>query len=181
MENSGIKVTTKKLYLLVLFMFGFGFLMVPIYDVLCDVTGLNGKTGRLAVDEASKSTIDQDRMITVEFDTNTNDKLPWSFAAKEYKLRVHPGEVSEAVFVVKNKTDRTIVGQAIPSVAPAQASLFFNKTECFCFTEQTLKAHEEREMIVRFVVDSKLPEKIETMTLSYTFFLATGKDEVTKL
>jgi len=181
MANKGIKVTTKRLYLLVLFMFGFGFAMVPIYDVLCDVTGLNGKTGRLSVGEASTNTIDQDRMVTVEFDTNTNDKLPWSFAAKEYKLRVHPGEVSEAVFVVKNKTDRAIVGQAIPSVAPPQASLFFNKTECFCFTEQTLKAHEEREMKVRFVVDSKLPEKIETMTLSYTFFLATGTDEVTKL
>ena len=181
MAEKDIKVTTKKLYLLVLFMFGFGFAMVPIYDVLCDVTGLNGKTGVLASDEAKTLKVDKDRLVTVEFDTNTNDALPWSFKAKEYKLRVHPGEVSQAIFVVKNKTDRTIIGQAIPSVAPSQASLFFNKTECFCFTEQTLEAHEEREMLVRFVVDTKLPEKIETMTLSYTFFLATGKDEVTKL
>lgn len=181
MAKKDIKVTTKKLYLLVLFMFGFGFAMVPIYDVLCDVTGLNGKTGVLASDEAKTLKVDKDRLVTVEFDTNTNEALPWSFKAKEYKQRVHPGEVSEAIFVVKNKTDRTIIGQAIPSVAPSQASLFFNKTECFCFTEQVLEAHEEREMLVRFVVDTKLPEKIETMTLSYTFFLATGKDEVTKL
>ena len=181
MAKKDIKVTTKRLYLLVLFMFGFGFAMVPIYDVLCDVTGLNGKTGVLAVDETDALTVDQDRMVTVEFDTNINDALPWSFVAKDYKIRVHPGEVSEAIFIVKNRTGRAIVGQAIPSVAPPQASLFFNKTECFCFTEQTLNAHEEKEMKVRFVVDSKLPEKIETMTLSYTFFLATGKNEVTKL
>ena len=181
MAKENIKVTTKRLYLLVLIMFGFGFVMVPIYDVLCDVTGLNGKTGVLATDEVSTLRVDNDRLVTVEFDTNTNDALPWSFVAKNYKLRVHPGEVSEAIFIVKNRTDRRIVGQAIPSVAPPQASLFFNKTECFCFTEQTLEAHEEREMIVRFVVDAKLPEKIETMTLSYTFFLATGKNEVTKL
>lgn len=164
-----------------LFMFGFGFAMVPIYDVLCEVTGLNGKTGRLDASEKKTLTVDQERLVTVEFDTNVNEHLPWGFRAKDYKLTVHPGEVGEAIFLVSNKTDRLIVGQAIPSVAPSQASLYFNKTECFCFDEQTLQPNEEREMKVRFVVDTKLPRKIETMTLSYTFFLAPGKNEVSKV
>ncbi|MFK8067190.1 MAG: cytochrome c oxidase assembly protein [Gammaproteobacteria bacterium] len=181
MEKEGIKLTTKRLYLLAVFMFGFGFALVPIYNVFCEVTGLNGKTGEIIASEAEALVADKERLVTVEFDTNLNEELPWSFIAKEYKMKVHPGQVSDAIFIVKNKTDRPIIGQAIPSVAPAQASLFFNKTECFCFTRQTLQAHEEREMLVRFVVDAKLPEKIETMTLSYTFFLATDENEITKL
>lgn len=181
MKSNNIKITTRRLSLLVVLMFGFGFALVPIYDVFCDITGLNGKTGKLDIKDSSSLKVDSDRFVTVEFDTNINESLPWGFTANNYKMRVHPGEVTEAVFIVKNKTDRPIVGQAIPSVAPSQASLFFNKTECFCFTEQTLLANEEREMKVRFVVDSKLPEKIETLTLSYTFFLAPGKNDVAKV
>lgn len=181
MTTNNIKITSRRLCLLVVFMFGFGFALVPLYDVFCDITGLNGKTGTLGIKEASSLKVDSDRIVTVEFDTNVNESLPLGFNAKDYKLRVHPGEVAEAVFIVKNKTDRSIVGQAIPSVAPSQASLFFNKTECFCFTQQTLLANEEREMKVRFVVDSKLPVAIETLTLSYTFFLVPGKNDVAKV
>lgn len=171
MVQDAIK-TAKKLALFAVAMFGFGYVMVPIYDVFCDVTGINGKTGEISQSEADANHIDVDRIVTVEFDTNVNPALPWKFKAQEYKMTVHPGEIAKAVFVVENQSDKPIVGQAVPSVAPAQASLFFNKTECFCFTKQVLEAGESKEMIVRFVVGTELPEKISTMTLSYTFFQA---------
>jgi cytochrome c oxidase assembly protein subunit 11 len=171
-------VTAKKLFVFAVCMFGFGYVMVPIYDVLCDVTGLNGKTGEVSQVEAEAKHVDRDRLVTVEFDTNVNPALPWKFKAVEYKMKVHPGEIAEAVFVVENESDKAIVGQAVPSVAPAQASLFFDKTECFCFTTQLLEPGERKEMIVRYVVGSELPEKISTMTLSYTFFKAPDSDGV---
>jgi len=160
-------------------MFGFGYVLVPIYNVFCDVTGLNGKTGEISQREASVGVVDTDRLVTVEFDTNVNPALPWKFGASKYKMRVHPGEVAEAVFFAENKSSRSITGQAIPSVAPEQASLFFNKTECFCFSQQILGPGERKDMIVRFVVDAKLPEKISTMTLSYTFFEVPNSNNVT--
>ena len=162
--------TVKKLFVFAIVMFGFGYVMVPIYDVLCDITGLNGKTGEISQSEAETNRVDVDRLVTVEFDTNVNPALPWKFKVVEYKMKIHPGEIAEAVFIVENKSDKSVIGQAVPSVAPAQASLYFNKTECFCFIKQVLGPRERKEMIVRFVVDSKLPEKITTMTLSYTFF-----------
>jgi cytochrome c oxidase assembly protein subunit 11 len=171
--------TVKKLFVLTIVMFGFGYAMVPIYDVLCDITGLNGKTGEISQSEAAAGTADMDRLVTVEFDTNVNPALPWKFKAAEYKIKVHPGEIAEAVFIVENVSDRSVIGQAVPSVAPAQASLYFNKTECFCFTKQILEPGERKEMIVRFVVDSELPKKISTMTLSYTFFRAPDSNDVT--
>lgn len=177
--EAGVKKTTTKLVVFTVAMFGFGYLMVPIYDVFCDITGINGKTGEISQEQARAGMIDMDRLITVEFDTNVNSKLPWAFKAQKYKMKVRPGEIAEAVFTVINQSDRDIVGQAIPSVAPAQASLFFNKTECFCFTQQTLAAGEQKEMVVRFVVDAKLPKKIKTLTLSYTFFIVPDQDGLT--
>ena len=170
--------TAKKLFVFAIAMFGFGYAMVPLYDVFCDVTGINGKTGEISQSEAKAGVVDTDRLVTVEFDTNVNNALPWKFKAENYKMEVHPGEIATAVFIAENESDRSIVGQAIPSVAPSQASLFFNKTECFCFTQQVLAPGERKEMIVRFVVDSKLPKKISTMTLSYTFFEALDSDKV---
>lgn len=170
--------TAQKLFVFAVAMFGFGYAMVPLYDVLCDITGLNGKTGEISQTAVESGYVDKDRLVTVQFDTNVNTALPWNFKAVEYMMKVHPGEISEAVFVVENNSDKDIVGQAVPSVAPSQASLFFNKTECFCFTKQTLAAGERKEMIVRFVVGSELPEKIKTMTLSYTFFEAPDSDDV---
>lgn len=162
--------TAKKLALFAVAMFGFGFAMVPIYSVLCEVTGIGGKTGVISQSEADAGSIDVNRLVTVEFDTNVDSALPWKFKAAEYKMSVHPGEMAEAVFVVENKSDKPVVGKAVPSVAPEIASIFFNKTECFCFTRQLLEPGERKEMIVRFVVGSKLPEDILIMTLSYTFF-----------
>jgi cytochrome c oxidase assembly protein subunit 11 len=169
MKNNATK-TAKKLGLVAVAMFGFGYLMVPIYNILCEVTGINGKTGRITQSQVNANDVDVDRFVTVEFDTNVNPNLPWTFKAVEFKQQVRPGEIAEAVFVVENESNKIVVGQAVPSVAPEQASLFFNKTECFCFTNQELAPGEKKDMIVRYVVDSDLPEKITTMTLSYTFF-----------
>ena len=174
MKNNAIK-TAKKLGLVAVAMFGFGYLMVPIYNILCEVTGINGKTGRITQSQVNANDVDVDRFVTVEFDTNVNPNLPWTFKAVEFKQQVRPGEIAEAVFVVENESNKIIVGQAVPSVAPEQESLFFNKTECFCFTNQELAPGEKKDMIVRYVVDSDLPEKITTMTLSYTFFKASEK------
>lgn len=170
--------TAQKLFFFAVAMFGFGYAMVPLYDVLCDVTGLNGKTGEISQAAVEAGYVDKNRLVTVQFDTNVNTALPWNFKAMEYAMKVHPGEIAEAVFVVENNSEKDIIGQAVPSVAPSQASLFFNKTECFCFTKQTLAAGERKEMIVRFVVGSELPEKIKTMTLSYTFFEAPDSNDV---
>jgi len=177
MKNNATK-TAKKLGLVAIAMFGFGYLMVPIYNVLCDITGINGKTGQIAQSQVSVDDVDPNRLVTVEFDTNVNPALPWKFRAAQFKQEVRPGEITEALFIVENESDKSVVGQAIPSVAPEQASLFFNKTECFCFINQVLAPGEKKEMIVRFVVDSDLPEKISTMTLSYTFFKALSENDV---
>ena len=167
-----------KLAILAIAMFGFGYVLVPIYNVFCDVTGLNGKTGNIEKEQAEKLVVDQNRMVTVEFDTNINGSLPWSFHAEKHELKVHPGKITDAMFVVENQSDETIVGQAIPSVAPSEASLYFKKTECFCFTQQTLAPRERKEMLVRFVVNPDLPEDISMMTLSYTFFMAPNSDSL---
>lgn len=164
-------VLASKLGLFALVVFGFGYALVPLYDVFCELTGVNGKTGELSTQAVNQLVIDYDRTITVQFDANVNSHLPWTFKPLKKQMTVHPGEVSEAVFMVVNNSNATITGQAVPSVAPLQGSLFFNKTECFCFTQQTLAANEQREMVVRFVVATDLPKKISALTLSYTFFV----------
>jgi len=164
----------RRLGIAALLMFGFGFALVPLYDVLCDVTGLNGKTGRIELEQALTTQVDENRLVTVEFVGRANSDLPWEFRPLVRRVKVHPGEVTEVHYFAKNTTDHTIVGQAIPSLAPGQAAKYFNKTECFCFTQQTLAANESREMPLRFVVDPALPEDVRTVSLSYTFFQAQG-------
>jgi cytochrome c oxidase assembly protein subunit 11 len=163
--------TALKLFAFTIVMFGFGYALVPLYDVFCEITGLNGKTGIISQEKAGTISIDEDRLVTVQFDTNINGDLPWAFKSSKNKVQVHPGQITDVLFVVENQADIPVIGQAIPSVAPGQASLHFNKTECFCFTQQTLGPHERKEMLVRFVVDPALPRKISTVTLSYTFFM----------
>ena len=116
-------------------MFGFGYLLVPLYDVICDITGFNGKTGSISINKANEMIIDRSRLVTVEFDTNVNSALQWSFRANSKKISVHPGEIGEVSFSVKNLANRPIIGQAVPSVVPSIGSIYFNKTECFCFTQ----------------------------------------------
>ena len=169
-----IRTTVTKLSFLAVAMFGFGYALVPIYNVFCDITGLNGKTGTLSLDAASDLDVDEGRVISVGFDTNVRS-LPWEFKALQNKVEVSPGKIGEARFVVENKSAEVVVGRAIPSVAPTQAAVYFNKTECFCFTEQTLMPGERMEVLVKFVVDTKMPRRFSAVTLSYTFFDITDK------
>ena len=151
-------------------MFGFGFALVPLYDVFCDITGLNGKTGRVEAAEIDASQVDESRTIEVRFIANTNSGLPWSFEAIDKKMEVHPGQVYEAIFRVRSTSENVTLGQAVPSVSPGLAAQYFNKTECFCFTQQELAALETRDMPVQFVIGTGISEDIEEVTLSYTFF-----------
>ena len=125
-------------------------------------------------EQAQKTRIDGERVITVRFDANVNEDLPWRFAPMQQEIRVHPGETVEARYFAENDGTTTIVGQAVPTIVPTKGSPYFNKTECFCFTQQTLAAGERRVMPVRFVVDPDLPEDVHSMVLSYTFFAAPG-------
>ena len=159
------RIVLKKLIIVTALMFGFGYALVPFYKKICDVTGLS--RDKIAV---SNTQVDPTRWVTVQFDANVGPKLPWKFEPQITSLRVHPGEVKQVMYRVVNLTDRTIVGQAIPSYGPALAALYFKKIECFCFSQQTLKPYEDRLMPVQFVVQNDLPRDVNTITLSYTFF-----------
>ena len=158
-------------------MFGFGYALVPIYNVICEVTGLNGKTGRVSIEQAAAAQVDLERTVTVEFVTNVNTLLNWQFAPTVTHVQVHPGQVTEVMFTATNRSGFEVTGHAVPSVAPGASARYFNKTECFCFTSQTLAAGETKDMPVRFIVDPALPEHIDVVTLSYTFFEAPEEGE----
>ncbi len=151
-------------------MFGFGYALVPLYNVFCELTGLNGKTGRLSATDAAVVRVDETRYVTVEFVTSVNADLPWDFKPLVNKIAVHPGAETTVEFEATNYAQWPVTGSAVPSVAPNKAARYFNKTECFCFTRQALEAGESRVMPVRFVVDAELPAEIEILTLAYTFF-----------
>lgn len=151
--------------------FLFGFAMVPIYRIACEhVLGikLSGEAADAA--QVALMTVDESRTVAVEFVASVNSKLPWVFKAEKVRVNVHPGALTEVWFDATNQSNAAIVGNAVPSVAPSEASPYFNKTECFCFTEQTLQAGESRRMPVRFVVDPQLPKATTKLTLSYTFY-----------
>ncbi len=149
-------------------MVGFGFALVPLYDIICDITGLNGKTGVIAASEVKEQ--DVGHTVTVQFDGTVNSDLPWSFKPKQFSMEVVPGKLYSTEYIARNISDSGVTGQAVPSVAPNEASIYFSKTECFCFTEQLLEPGEEKQMPVTFIVSSDLPTDIEVLTLSYTFF-----------
>jgi cytochrome c oxidase assembly protein subunit 11 len=162
----------RKLLIVVTCSFAFAFALVPLYNIACEkVFGikLDGEVANAAT--VASMEVDTSRWVTVQFMGNVADGLPWQFAPTVFSLRVHPGAVNETTFVTRNDSTGDIVGQAVPSLAPNTASIYFNKTECFCFTEQLLRAGESRDMPVRFVVDPALPRDIDTLTLSYTFYL----------
>jgi cytochrome c oxidase assembly protein subunit 11 len=175
-KNEDNKRVIRNLLFVVIGMFGFGFALVPLYDVFCDVTGLNGKTGGRYVSEAAIQ-VDTSREITVEFLASLNAEMPWEFEPLTKAVKVHPGESSRIEYVARNKTDRDIVGQAVPSVTPGLAANHFQKTECFCFTEQVLKAGEEKIMPVIFMIDPSVDEDVREVTLSYTFFIKPGSED----
>jgi cytochrome c oxidase assembly protein subunit 11 len=176
-KNADNKKVIRNLLFVVVGMFGFGFAMVPLYDVFCDITGINGKTSGEQYVSDTPMQIDTSRKIKVEFLANLNDGMPWEFKPLTYSVKVHPGEPSRIEYVARNKTDRDIVGQAIPSVSPGQAAAYFQKTECFCFTEQVLKAGEEKIMPVVFVIDPSIDEDVREIALSYTFFIKPGSED----
>lgn len=158
------------LVLMAVAMFGFGYLLVPLYDKFCEITGIGGRTGDAVVAETLSDEVDYSRLVTVHFDANVNSALPWRFEPTERMMQVHPGKLYETTYVAFNRSDQPVVAQAVPSVAPGQAALYFNKTECFCFTEQLLGPGESRDMPVRFVVDPNLPGRTDLVTLSYIIY-----------
>ncbi len=164
------KTNIRHLFLIPLAMFGFGYLMVPIYDVFCDLTGLNGKTGRTSEARANTLKVDTERLVKVEFVSSVNLGAPWDFRPEVKKMTVNPGRQYTTQYIATNQRDYAMVGQAVPSVAPAKAATHFNKIECFCFNQQTFGGNEQKRMPITFVVDPALPADIGTVTLSYTFF-----------
>lgn len=161
--------TVTLLVVMVFFMSGFSFALVPLYDVFCEVTGLNGKTEDGPA-EIRDIQVDMDRTVKVQFVTNLNNNAPWKFKAKVYEMEVHPGQMYETSFYAQNLTSNRKVAQAVPSVSPGLAAEHFSKTECFCFTQQAFEANEGKDMPLRFMVNPELPENIRALTLSYTFF-----------
>ncbi len=162
-------VVAGKSLLLAVAMFGFGYLMVPIYDIICEVTGLNGKTGRVSISEAAAE-VAEDRLVTVEFVASVNSGGTWKFEPAVKEMQVRPGELNEAMYFAQNLSSNAVVGQATPSVSPQAAAKYFNKTECFCFTRQPFEPKASKEMPLTFIIDPDLPINVDRVTLSYTFF-----------
>jgi cytochrome c oxidase assembly protein subunit 11 len=165
-----------KLVVIVVAMFGFGYALVPLYKHICEALGINvlslGENGGRR-ERPANTQVDTSRSITVEFDANARG--PWDFKPAVASLQVHPGELATVMYEFRNRQDRTMAAQAIPSYAPHQAAAHFNKLECFCFNEYTLKPGEAKQWPVVFYVDPKLPKDVTTITLSYTFFEVGGK------
>ncbi|MDC1308192.1 cytochrome c oxidase assembly protein [Pseudomonadales bacterium] len=161
--------TVLKLVLVAFGMFGFGFALVPLYTVFCEITGLNGKTGEQYT-QSTVETIDKDRLITIQFLTNNNVDMAWDFRPQVRSMKVHPGELNTTNFYVRNPARTTMTAQAVPSVTPFMAATYLHKTECFCFEQQQLASGESLDMPLRFIIDRDVPAEIETLTLSYTLF-----------
>ena len=173
-----------KLAVITVGMFAFGYVLIPIYKHICEVTGINilslserqvpgnGTAGK-DVKVPKNSQVDYSRTITVEFDANARG--PWQFKPAKSSIKVHPGELASVMYEFENVQDRRMAAQAIPSYAPRQATAFFNKLECFCFNQYTLEPGEKRDWPVTFVIDPRLSKDVTTITLSYTFFEVGGK------
>jgi cytochrome c oxidase assembly protein subunit 11 len=163
-----------RLALVVVGMFGFGFALVPIYDVFCEITGLNGKTSGRATYDAAVVEVEEERLVTVQFTANNNAGMSWEFHPMVNQVQVHPGELTSVKFYARNPTGATIIGQAVPSVVPFVAADYLHKTECFCFTQQTLAGGEVIEMPLLFYIDKAIPADVHKLTLSYTLFDVTA-------
>jgi cytochrome c oxidase assembly protein subunit 11 len=169
-----------KLLVVTALMFGFGYALVPLYRAICSALGINilsvaeqQQAGRNPSGKVANSQVDRSRRITVEFDANARG--PWEFKPGLRSVEVHPGELTTVMYEFRNVQNRTMTAQAIPSYAPKQAEHYFNKLQCFCFSEYTLKPGERKEWPVAFIIDPKLPKDVQTITLSYTFFEVGGK------
>jgi cytochrome c oxidase assembly protein subunit 11 len=164
-------LTMRKLLVVALAMFGFGYALVPFYQKICEVTGVNNV---LKADEVTNTQLDLARLVTIEFDSNLRSNLPWTFRPLQTSVRIHPGEVATVMYEIRNNSGHAVSGQAIPSYGPQLAVRYFKKLECFCFTQQTLQPGEAKQLPVVFVIDKGLPDDVNTITLSYTFFEIEG-------
>ncbi|MEF1289792.1 cytochrome c oxidase assembly protein [Vibrio sp. M260118] len=178
--NSNRKLTLK-LCAAVVAMFGFGFALVPLYDVMCEALGINGKTNTESVLQPQGMVPDTSRTIRVEFMAHNNQGIPWSFVPEQASMEVHPGQVIQTAYFAKNLSQKDIVGQAVPSVSPGMGATYFNKIECFCFNQQPLQAQGEAEMPLIFYIEPDIPDSIHTLTLSYTLYDITEKTTSTEL
>ena len=172
MSNNSKKNHTLLLSALAIGMFGFAFALVPLYNVFCEITGLNGKTSTQAVllEEIEMAAVPIDRTVKIGFLAHSARGMPWEFRPVDSELVVRPGELSNTTFYVRNRSQKTVIGQAVPSVSPGQASLYLKKIECFCFDQQELPPQGEMEMGVSFIIDPDIPPEIGELTLSYTMF-----------
>jgi len=175
-NEASVGRTVRRMLLIVVGMFGFGFALVPLYDVFCEVTGINGKSYKDARNYTPQPAgPDTSREIRIQFIATNNDGMVWEFAPSQTMMRVHPGQLAETTFRASNPAPHQMVGQAIPSVQPIRAAEYFHKTECFCFNQQVLAGNQEVDMPLKFVVDRDLPPDIHTITLSYTLFDVTDR------
>jgi len=173
MNDAPDKYLGWKVALISVAMFAFGVLALPpLYDVFCEITGFGGRTAMAASTEVARP--DPSRTVRVEFLASVARGAPWEFAPDVSHLDVHPGEVYETHYRARNLTGATLVAQAVPSVAPGEAARYFNKAECFCFTSQEYRPHEERELKLVFTVAPELPSHVDTLSLSYTYFSASN-------
>jgi cytochrome c oxidase assembly protein subunit 11 len=164
------RVIARKLVVVAVAMFGFGFALVPIYKKICETAGIN----RIDEPDVVRNTqVDRTRTLTIQFDANTRD-LPWDFEPVRRSVQAHPGELVQVVYQVRNGGEAAMLGQAIPSYGPQIAGQYVKKIECFCFTQQKLQPNETRQMPVQFVVDPQLPRSVNVITMSYTFFQLPG-------
>jgi cytochrome c oxidase assembly protein subunit 11 len=166
-DSRSVKWLVPRLLLLVVAMFAFGFALVPLYDVMCKAFGINGKTGDAY---QGSQLVDQTRQVRVQFMSTNAANMVWAFYPRAEQVEVYPGAVNEMIFVAQNPTDKPMTAQAVPSVSPGPAAAYFHKTECFCFTQQSLKPGERIEMPVRFIIDRDLPADVKHLTLAYTLF-----------
>lgn len=167
-----LKKTLRQIALVAGGAFVFAFALVPLYTIACEkIFGIKLETGPAGESVVQDAVIDPNRTVVVEFDGTVNSKLPWKFSPGVLSMEVVPGKLYETHYLAENVAAYPTVGNAAPSVSPATTSQYFNKTECFCFTQQTMQPGEKREMPVRFVVNPALPADVKTITLSYTFFI----------
>jgi cytochrome c oxidase assembly protein subunit 11 len=156
--------------LLTVAMFGFGFAFAPLYNALCQLTGLNGRDDGMLVASTVQAEPDLSRTVTLQLLTVVNGGREWQFKPMQSEVQVHPGEFITVNFEAENMLDKDVVGQAVPAVTPGKAARHVKKTECFCFNQQPFKAREKKIMPVRLMLDPDLPKDLKTVTLSYTFF-----------
>ena len=151
-------------------MLGFAYALVPLYEVFCEITGLNGRSTTTVTAEPTQIIQVSDREVTIQFLAQVNRGMPWEFRPMDSQLEVQLGEVNFTSYYARNFASQAVTGQAVPSVSPGYAAQYLHKIECFCFTEQYLAAGEEQQMGVRFYIDEELPEEVKTLTLSYSLF-----------